>query len=248
MMFERGKIHFGRLWVGSVVVSAVFLSGCLSGLQATKSMRQPNPATKENIVVVVKESPRDKKGSLWQEGGPLGELFINPKARNVGDIVTIRIVESSSASNKATTNTSRDSSLTAGLENFFNAEKRFPSDQPFINPFSSTAVKGGLKSSFAGAGTTQRSGDLTAYITARVKEVLPNGNLFIVGTREVTVNNEVQLISLSGVIRQRDISSENVILSTYIADARIAYSGTGIVNDRQRPGWMSRILDAVWPF
>jgi len=223
-------------------------SGCASGFKDIKALRDTQPTKKEDVVYVVKESPRDHKGSLWQESGPLSELFINPKARKVGDIVTIKIVESSSASNKATTNTSRDSSITAGIESFFNAEKRYPSDQPFFNPFSAAAVKGGLKNSFAGAGTTQRSGDLTAYITARVTEELPNGNLVIVGTREVAVNNETQFISLSGVVRPRDVSSDNVILSTYIADARISYSGKGVVNGPQRPGWMTRILDFVWPF
>jgi len=235
------------IWVGLSLLGLI-LSGCAAGLNTAMSPEKVEPAKTQKAAYPVQPAARDKKGSLWQDNGPLSELFINPKARNVGDIVTIHVVESSSATNKAETNTSRDSSLTAGLEHFFNAEKRYPSDHPFFNPFSSTAVKGGLKSDFAGAGTTKRSGDLTAYITARVTEVLPNGNLLIIGTREVMINNENQLISLSGVIRQRDISSENVILSTYISDARIAYSGTGVVNDRQRPGWMTRILDVVWPF
>lgn len=231
--------------------SGIIFAGCAGGLNTTLSTNDKNstkPAAPEKIVYKVQPSVQDRKGSLWQDNGPLSELFINPKARKVGDIVTIHVVESSSASNKATTNTSRDSALTASLEHFFNAEKRYPSDHPFFNPFANPGIKGGLKSSFAGTGTTQRSGDLTAYITARVTDVLPNGNLRIIGTREVMINNETQFISLSGTIRQRDISSENVILSTYISDAKIAYSGTGVVNDRQRPGWMTRILDVVWPF
>jgi flagellar L-ring protein precursor FlgH len=77
---------------------------------------------------------------------------------------------------------------------------------------------------------------------------MPNGNLKIVGTREVMVNNENQLIILSGIIRPRDISDENVITSTFISDAKIAYSGSGIVDDRQRPGWLANLLNNVWPF
>jgi len=187
-----------------------------------------------------------KNGSLWQDNGPLSELFIDTKARRVGDIVTINIVESSSATNKASTKTGRKSSLSGGVDNFFNMEKRYPGTHPFFNPFAK--VQGGLQSDFDGSGTTQRSGDLTAFITTRVVEVLPNGNLKIEGTREVKVNNEKQLIRLSGIIRPRDISPGNVILSTYVADARIEYSGSGIIHDRQRPGWMARILDIVWPF
>jgi flagellar L-ring protein precursor FlgH len=105
-----------------------------------------------------------------------------------------------------------------------------------------------MKSKFAGDGATTRSGTLSAFITCRVVDVRPNGNLKIVGTREVMVNNENQLIILSGIIRPRDISDENVIMSTFISDAKIAYSGSGIVDDRQRPGWLANLLNNVWPF
>jgi flagellar L-ring protein FlgH len=79
-------------------------------------------------------------------------------------------------------------------------------------------------------------------------DILPNGNLFIEGNREVRVNNENQMMTLTGVIRPRDITANNVIQSTYIADARIAYSGKGVLNERQRPGWLARVLDVIWPF
>lgn len=189
---------------------------------------------------------RPSDGSLWDERGALGQMFSNPKARQVGDIVTIKITENASATNKATTTTDRSSSMSAGLTGFFNAEKSFPADQPFFNPFSS--VGGSIDSQFEGTGATQRSGALNAYMTARVVQVLPNGNLMIEGNREVRVNAENQMITLTGLVRPRDISSENVILSTYIADARITYSGNGVLNDRQKPGWLTRILDKVWPF
>jgi len=77
---------------------------------------------------------------------------------------------------------------------------------------------------------------------------MANGNLKIVGTREVMVNHENQLIILSGIIRPRDISDTNVILSTFISDAKIAYSGSGVIDDRQRPGWLANLLNNVWPF
>lgn len=185
-------------------------------------------------------------GSIWKEDGALSELFVNPKAKRVGDIVTVKIVESSSASNQATTKTDRESSFSAGIENFFNLEKDFPSTDPFFNPFSS--VKGNLESDFEGSGSTQRSGKLTAYITTRVTEVLPNGNLRIAGSREVTVNNDKQLIKLSGIIRPRDIAPNNEIFSTYISEAKIEYSGSGIIDNRQRPGWLASILNIIWPF
>ena len=89
---------------------------------------------------------------------------------------------------------------------------------------------------------------MTAQISARVIEVLPNGNLVIKGSRQVRVNNENQYINIQGVIRPEDISSNNIILSTYVEAASIELSGYGVVSDKQRVGWLSRILDWAWPF
>ncbi|MDY6949939.1 MAG: flagellar basal body L-ring protein FlgH [Thermodesulfobacteriota bacterium] len=222
-------------------LSFVALSGC-----ATKS--QPLLPTQQALGYdQLSEEPQARhEASLWQDRGPLGELFVNPKARHVGDIVTIKVAESSKASNKADTSTGRKSSIAAGLDNFFGLEKDYPSSHPFFNAFGD--MKGDFESGFDGKGATSRSGDLTAYITARVTEVLPNGNLRIQGSKEVTVNNERQFITLSGIVRPRDISPNNVVLSTYICDASIAYSGMGIIDERQRPGWMTRMMNTVWPF
>ena len=195
-------------------------------------------------------------GSLWQVRSSMNGMFIDTKARNVGDIVTVEIDESAKASNEANTETGRTSSLEAGIEKLFGIEDwwqnqmlpKINNDLPRIDPFGNPSVKGSMKSKFSGDGATTRSGTLSAFITCSVVEVMPNGNLKIVGTREVMVNNENQLIILSGTIRPRDISDENVIMSTFISDAKIAYSGSGIVDDRQRPGWLANILNNVWPF
>lgn len=232
-------------------ISFSFLFITFSGCGASRKDVKPGI---EPVHYEVKEKPRVKyEGSLWEDNGPLSELFINPKARRVGDIVTISIVEASSAKNNATTDTTRASSLTAGIEKFFGLgdkyrEKNYRSLPEYFDPFQKVAVKGSLESGFKGDGATSREGKLTAYITARVTEVLPNGNLVIVGSREIMVNNETQFITLSGIIRPRDISPDNVILSTCISDARIAYSGIGVVDDRQRPGWLANFLNRVWPF
>ena len=85
-------------------------------------------------------------------------------------------------------------------------------------------------------------------MTARIVDILPNGNLVIQGNREVRVNHENQIITLTGLVRPRDISADNVVLSTYLADARISYSGSGIINERQRPGWLTRVMGKIWPF
>jgi flagellar L-ring protein precursor FlgH len=229
------------------------LTACATG-KSTQATAHQNPTVGEDLLAV-KTDLEEKRaaayqppesGSLWSDQSDFGNLFTNPKARRVGDIVTVRIVESSSATNKASTQTGRSSSVSASVDGFFGLENKYSANSPFFNPFS--RVAGGLESDFDGSGTTKRSGDLTAIITARVMDILPNGNLIIMGSREVMVNREKQEITLSGIVRPRDVSAENVVLSTYISDAKIAYSGSGIINDRQRPGWLARAIDVVWPF
>ena len=232
------------------------LIGCSAGSPYIRS-NAPPPAVVPPPVpappVAAVKTPDEENGSLWKDDGVFSDMFDLPKARQVGDIVTIKVVESSKATNRANTLTERDSSLSARIDAFMGLEKKYldPSHPGYsagrnFNPFGE--VKGGMASKFDGSGTTSRSGDLTAYITARVTEVLPNGNLVIVGSRQIEVNNEKQYITLAGVIRTRDIKADNVILSTYISDARIAYSGAGVIDERQQPGWMANLLNQIWPF
>jgi flagellar L-ring protein precursor FlgH len=171
-------------------------------------------------------------------------LFVDRKAHLVQDVVTIRIVEAASASGEATTATDRDSSVSGTLEAVFGLEKTLQKNG--INP--AAVVKGGLGNSFDGSGATSRKNSLQATITAVVREVFPNGNLYIEGKKEVIINNERQYIIVSGVIRPEDIGPDNSISSDLIADARIEYSGRGILAEKQRPGWFGRVLDVVWPF
>lgn len=227
----------------------IMLAGCSSATttRSTNIASTPTPVMAQSVRMQgTSDDFVPSQGSLWVEQGGLSEMFINQKARRIGDIVTIKIVETASATNQASTATDRKNDMSIGLTSLFGFENRYTPTSSFFNPFSSLA--GGYDSEFEGTGATKRSGALEAFITARIVQQLPNGNMIIEGNREVRVNNENQIITLTGMVRPRDISSENIILSTYIADARIAYSGSGIVNDRQKPGWLTRILDVIWPF
>ncbi len=234
-----------------VVCFWVLISGCAAPAMI-QSQAPPNarfeaaPVADRAASAAHLQNQTQSSGSLWVDNGSLSDMFINAKARGVGDIVTIRIVESSSATNNAKTNTGRTTAMSVGLDNFFGLENRFPSGSNFFNPFS--AVQSDYGSKFDGSGSTARSGALTAFITARIVQILPGGNLVIEGNREVRINNENQIITLTGTVRPRDISPDNIVQSTYIADARISYSGSGVLNDQQRPGWLARILDNIWPF
>ena len=104
-----------------------------------------------------------------------------------------------------------------------------------------------FKNEFEGSGSTSREDTLTGTIAARVVEVLPNGDLRIQGRREVTVNSERQTMIISGIVRRIDLDTQNTVLSTAIAEAKIAYTGLGVVDDVQRPGWLVRIFGWLSP-
>lgn len=182
--------------------------------------------------------PTPAEGSLWAPRTS-ANLYADLKARNVGDIVTINIVESARASKNATTKTARDSSLGASWSGVL---------AKLAGDWVGSEQTVDFKNEFDGKGETTRSSQLNAYITAQVIHMLPNGNLVIQGSRQVQVNNENQFINIRGVIRPVDISSNNIVLSTFIADATIELTGQGVISDKQRPGWLARILDWVWPF
>lgn len=249
MQTEPGPKKSAYHYLVSSTLLVALLWGCATAAKEEPDAVSP-PAPAPVAVEVLPAAPPVQTvstvsgPSLWQQNSDFGTLFVSQKALRVGDIVTIKIVESSSAVNQATTTTGRDSSIGIKTEKFFGLENE-TADWKF-NPLGELSAN--FESDFEGEGATKRSGDLTAYITANVTEVLPNGNLRIEGNREVTINNEKQFIFLSGVIRTKDISPKNEILSTYIADAQIEYSGKGVVNDRQRPGWLTSLLNVVWPF
>jgi flagellar L-ring protein FlgH len=184
-------------------------------------------------------------GTIYR-GDQASNFFGDQRARMLGDIVTVKIVEISQASEKATTDTGRDSSLNVGISNLLGQEVRYPANHPAISP--ANLIKANTTNNFAGSGETTRSGSVTATITARVVEVLPTGNLAVEGKREIYVNNEKKEILLQGIVRPRDIAADNSVLSTQVADAKILLTGIGVVGEKQRPGWLSRILDGIWPF
>ncbi len=181
--------------------------------------------------------PPAAEGSLWTPVS--ANLFTDVKARNVGDIITVNVVESASASKNATTKTSRNSALEANWSGVL---------AKMAGNWVGTDQKVAFANNFDGQGETTRNSFLNTYITARVIYVRPNGNLVLHGSRQVLVNNENQFINIQGEVRPEDVSANNIVLSTFIADAVIELNGQGVVSDKQRSGWLARILDWVWPF
>jgi flagellar L-ring protein precursor FlgH len=159
-------------------------------------------------------------------------LVSNMKAHRVGDLITIIITESSTAdaSSKVKADNKSETSGGPGL-GFLD----------FIKPWDLS-----VENKYKGDGNTQRSGSFRAEMTARIVEVLHNGDFKLEGTRMVNINGEKTLIELTGICRGADIEPDNTLMSTYISDAQIAYNGSGIVNDTSEPGVVTKILN--WLF
>jgi flagellar L-ring protein FlgH len=194
--------------------------------------------------------------SLWREGAAAANLYADHRARMVNDIVTIVIVESSSSSRSASTTTSKDTSRSFGVNKFptlFDEATR-RTVKPVLKELTGASVPSEIaeqqlgfdfagKANHEGKGAIERSDKVTGQIAARVVKVLDNGNLMIEGRRAVLVNNETQIITISGIVRGDDVSPSNTVLSSQIADAEIQMVGKGLLADAQRPSLLYRLFD-----
>ncbi|MGV8056617.1 MAG: flagellar basal body L-ring protein FlgH [Smithellaceae bacterium] len=162
------------------------------------------------------------------------------------DIPVYDFPETAAGGNKASTNTSRDTSTAASVSSLLGIENAILGSNATMG--GSIGLGGTSKNALKGSGDTSRNSTLEARISASVLKVFDNGNMLIEGKRKLTVNAEDQYIIISGIVRPDDITAENTVASQYIADARIVYTGDGVVNDKMRPGWLTRVVDWVWPF
>lgn len=175
-------------------------------------------------------------GSLWMSG-LLGDL----RARNVNDLVTVHVIEAITAQGSADSALDKKSGASAAVPNLFGLESKYPSA---LNPTSLASLS--ASTAFKGGGNTSRSGSLTADMTARIAEVLPNGNMVIEGVREIEINGDRQIVVLTGVARPSDIGKDNDVLSTNIGQLRIRYFGKGLMKDNLKPGFLVRILNKIF--
>ncbi len=174
--------------------------------------------------------------TTWMTG-----LLPDLRARRVNDLVTVRVVESISAIGAADSNLDKTGSGSASLTHLFGLESKYPG---WLDPTSLAAVNS--NTSFKGGGSTTRSGELSATMSARVIEVLPNGDLALEGVREVDINGDIQILVLTGVVRTADIGPGNVVPSTAIAQMRVRYFGRGLMKDNLKPGWIVRVLNKIF--
>jgi flagellar L-ring protein FlgH len=168
-------------------------------------------------------------------------LCSDARARSVNDLLTIRVVESIEATGTADAQLNKNSSGSAGISKLFGLETKFPSS---VDP--SNIISTASDTKFKGGGVTTRSGELTAVMTARVVEVLPNGDLVLEGAREIEINGDRQMVVLTGVVRPMDISKDNTVLSPSIGQLRIRYFGRGLIKDNLKPGFLIRMLNKIF--
>jgi flagellar L-ring protein precursor FlgH len=168
-------------------------------------------------------------------------LSADRRARGLNDLVTIHVVENLQASGTADAALNKSSSGSAGVPHLFGVESKLPSA---VDPANLAGVSADTK--FKGGGVTTRTGQLTATMTARVTEVLPNGDLVLEGAREIEINGDRQIVVLTGVARPSDIGKDNDVLSTNIGQLRIRYFGKGLMKDNLKPGILIRILNKIF--
>jgi len=218
------------------------------------------PATHKAAPTAVVTAPQAEPMPEEQNPGSLFNpasadyLLADNRARRVGDVVMVNIVEEASSKLKADTTADRESSINLGVSSMFgkNDTRLLPLGPSFglkghVEPDQSM-VKAGATTAFEGTGETKRESTVTATVAARVVKIMPNGLMQIEGSREVKVNEETQVLVVRGLIRSKDISPDNTIQSSYVADAHIEYYGRGVLADKQRPGWLTRLLENIWPF
>ncbi|HHU60471.1 MAG: flagellar basal body L-ring protein FlgH [Bacillota bacterium] len=183
------------------------------------------------IVLMLIVSVNASANSLFPVDGT--SMFQDKKARNPGDLVTVIIVEQAQARQNANTNAGKESEVSVG-----------PGVGVLADLIPLLKVGGG--DSFKSDGSTSRGGSLQAKLTTKVVETYPNNTMKIEGRQKILINGDEQEIVISGLVRNQDVTPDNTVLSTFVADAEIAFLGTGIVADKNNPGIITRIFN--WLF
>ena len=183
-------------------------------------------------------------GSIFQSAQPVNygyqPLFEDRRPRNIGDTLTIQLQENVSASKSSSANAARDGKTSFG----FDTTPRYLSGL-FGNERADVDVSGG--NTFSGKGGANASNTFSGTLTVTVDQVLANGNLHVVGEKQIAINQGAEFIRFSGVVNPRTISGSNTVASTHVADARIEYVGNGYINEAQNMGWLQRFFLNVSP-
>ena len=224
----------GKIFTKIALFCLVFFFSCGSAQEKRTVFTFPSPPPE------VKPQP-PSPGSLFSG---YENLFSDPKARNVGDFVTIKVYENLSGTGSVQSSSAKQSSFDINVNKPTVLGNKVPgsSRDPLLNFSTSPKVD------FAGKGATARNARLIATISARVVKVYPNGDLYVVGEKVIRINDDVQVLRISGIVRPEDIAPDNSVPSSKVANMYVEYNGKGYIAENQKPGWLARFLMKIWPF
>ena len=239
----RNALKISTLLLAGAALSACSAVDRIQNIgEAPKLAPVGNPAGSQIVAAIPRPQPiTHDNNSLWQPGAQ--SFFHDPRAMHLGDVITVNVSVADTAKMQNTTTRSRTNSENANLTNFFGLEKVVT---PAFDPTS--VVKMGSDNSNVGAGSIQRQESISMTLAALVAQVLPNGNLVIDGHQQVRVNNELRDMRLSGIVRREDITQDNTVNLSQIAEALVTYGGQGTMSDVQQPRYGSQLLDIIMPW
>lgn len=231
-----------------VVCGCALLAGCNS-----MPVRDPNFAASLPAPLEIPQARQAASGAIFQAGYDV-VLFEDSRPRKVGDILTVRLAESTNASKSQSNDISRDSSTDIANPTILGANPAFA--LPGMLPL---AVAGGgdntletslgSNTAFKGKSGTAQTNSLSGDISVTIADILPNGNLFVRGEKRLNLNSGNEYVKISGIVRPRDVASNNVVPSSKVADATIIYNGDGAEADSSKMGWLTRFFNSpVFPF
>jgi len=228
----RSKINFSRF---AVILSITQLTACgINQVQPSANMYQPAvPVTQKNKLIV--------NGSIYQSYNS-NSLFADRKANRIGDIITIVLTEKTNAIKKASTTTKKENKTDFGTPTVLGRG---------VTVGGTNILGSNIDASneFTGEGDSKQSNALTGTISVTVAKVYSNGNLYVRGQKQITLNTGLEYIQISGIIRPDDIGVNNSVSSTQLADARIVYSGEGAFSNSNKMGWLAKFFNSsYWPF
>lgn len=218
----------------AIALLAASIAAAMLGLPAAPALAgrvRPIPPT----LPATPEPPVPPSGSLYDPGRFAG-LASDLRARHVGDLLTIRLVERTRALKRSSARSGRESDNRIGLPDVF----------PF-NRVPAGALAGGSAQDFSGSGEARQNNELFGEITVTVAEVLPGGVLRVAGEKRLMLNRGEEHLQLQGLVRAQDVGFDNSVASTRIADARIRFGGTGQVADNSKQGWLARFFAKLSP-
>ncbi len=235
-----------------LIISAIVLSMVFGVNGQTKKEKEKKKKDQPVLTVVeVQPTPpvapsvevqKPANGSLFTDNSTNGNLLRDFKAQQVGDLVFVDVVETNTATVSSNAKRDRDSGNLAGIVPLVSA---LPLNGAAV---AGTVLTGLGQRKFEGAGTTGRTSSVKSRITARVVQVLPNGDLRIEAVKLVKINKETEQLAVTGIVRPNDLAKDNSVETTFIGDLRVEFNGKGVASADNAPGWLFRLFDKISPF